>query len=136
MRHSAGDTVRRSMLAAFLGGGCALASHAAFDLPVPPGSRAFGTPVVLPNGNIVVIDVTGGPVPNAGAVHLFHASGNLITTLTGDSEGDLVGSGGVFVVGNGHFIVHSPGWDDGGNSDVGAVTWVDGNSGRSGFVAR
>src|SRR5262245_54319835 len=65
----------------------------------PEGSGQFGTNVtILPNGNIVVTDPSYS-VPGAsavGAVYLYDgATGALITTLTGSSFYDQVGSGGV-----------------------------------------
>ena len=68
------------------------------DIPGPNGSVQFGSSVtVLPNGNIVVTDpgFNGGIGVNAGAVYLYNgSSGALISTLTGMTANDQVGSGG------------------------------------------
>lgn len=118
----------------------ASAFSARFDLPVPPGSGAFGTSVtVLPNGNFVVTDpgydLPGG-VANVGAVYLYSPLGVQISKLTGSSSDDAVGSGRVVVVGDGNFVVCSPEWAYGvGAHDAGAVTWGSGSTGVSGVVS-
>lgn len=110
-------------------------SAAQIDIPGPLGSVAFGTSVtVLPNGNFVVTD-PNGPVSAIGAVYLYNASGTLISTLTGSSANDHVGSGGVIVVGGGNFVVSSPSWNKVGASQAGAVTWVNGSTGLTGLVS-
>jgi hypothetical protein len=73
-------------------------------------------------------------------VYLFNgATGALISTLRGSSAFNQVGSGGVTALTNGHYVVHSPRWDNGGPADVGAVTWGNGATGvkdrRSELVA-
>jgi hypothetical protein len=105
----------------------------------PAGSGEFGRMVtILPNGNIVVADPdfdAPGPIMNVGAVHLYRPDGSLVSTVRGSRAFDLVGSGGVVVLANGNFVVISPVWDDGANSDAGAVTFVPGRSGISGVVS-
>jgi len=103
---------------------------AQIDIHGPPVSVAFGTSVTaLPNGNIVVTDPSAAP-SNIGAIYLFSSTGALISTLTGGTANDQVGSGGVKVVGSGNFVVLSPQW----NGQAGAVTWVNGSTGLSGVV--
>src|SRR5687768_4912969 len=70
------------------------------DISGPAGSERFGQQVVaLPNGNIVVTDPmydAPGPISNVGAVYLYNgATQALISTLTGSTADDQVGSGGV-----------------------------------------
>lgn len=137
---------RRTKLAAWVGavllaGLGAPQLHAAqINLVGPPGSVAFGTTVtILPNGNIVVTDpdFQSGP-QRIGAVHLYDANTlALISTLTGSSAFDNVGSGGITVVGGGHFVVSSPDWDNAalGHVNAGAVTWVNGTSGLNAAVS-
>ena len=116
---------------------CANALQAAqIDIPGPPGSVSFGDQVhVLPNGNIVVVDL-GGPVANVGAVHLYDPQGTLISTLTGGTTDDRVGFR-IEVLPSGNFLVRSPDWDNtaAGAIDAGAVTWVNGSTGLSGVVS-
>ena len=92
------------------------------DILGPAGSGAFGSSAtVLPNGNIVVTDPSydDGETEDVGAVYLYDGStGALISTLTGSSAGDQVGSDGygnhrVTVLGNGNYVVGNPLWDDG-----------------------
>jgi Repeat of unknown function (DUF5650) len=55
--------------------------------------------------------------------------------LVGSSAFDAIASnGGVFVLADGHYVVASPGWDNAGQSNVGAATWGDGESGVSGSI--
>jgi hypothetical protein len=86
----------------------------------------FGSSVTaLANGNVVVTDPNSGIAAlNAGAVFLYNGqTGALISTITGDSSGDQVGSGGVTALTNGNFVVSSPQWNN-----VGAATWVSGST--------
>ncbi len=121
-------------------GACALAlpllvCAAQVDISGPAGSVAFGTSVtVLSNSNFVVTD-PNGPVSGIGAVYLYGPSGTLISTLTGSSTNDHIGSSGVVVVGLHNFVVRSPNWNNGGASTAGAVTWVNGSTGLSGVVS-
>lgn len=117
-----------------------------YDIAPPPGaSEQFGTNVmVLANGNVVLTDpgFDLGAASNVGAVFLYEGASlatppytpNLISTLTGSTTGDGVGSY-ILRVGNGNFIVGSSMWDRGGVVDAGAVTWVDGEIGLDGEVS-
>ncbi len=110
------------------------------DIAGPVGSGIFGTTVtVLPNGNIVVTDQqynAPGPISFVGAVYLYNGTtGALISTLTGSTANNFVGSGGIVVLANGNFVVRSPNWDAGVPADVGAVTWCSGTTGCSGTVS-
>ncbi|MBP7477135.1 MAG: T9SS type A sorting domain-containing protein [Chitinophagales bacterium] len=103
----------------------------------PAGSGQFGTNVtVLPNGNYVVTDPKfDNALTDVGAVYLYNgATHALISTLTGSSANDQIGSSGIKVLTNGNFIVGSKLWDNGSNTDAGAVTWCSGTTGRSGAV--
>lgn len=97
-------------------------------IPGPPGSGLFGEDVVkLPNGNFLVIDTgfdqVSPPVADVGAVYLYSPEGGLISTLVGTQTSDHIGSVGVRVLANGHFVVSSLFWDNGAVSNAGAVTW-------------
>lgn len=99
------------------------------------GSIAFGTSVTaLPNGNVVVTD-PNGPTANIGTVFLYTPSGVRISSFTGSSPNDHVGSGGVLVLADGNFVVVSPHWTNGTAANAGAVTWVNGSIGLSGVVS-
>jgi hypothetical protein len=115
------------------------AEAATGDLFGPPGSGAFGTSVtVLPNGNFVVADpeYDAGAVQDVGAVYLYNGTTRaLISTLTGSSADDEVGSGGITVLKNGHYVVHSPEWDNGGAVNAGAITWGNGTTGITGTIS-
>ena len=88
----------------------------------PLGDRWFRT---LPNGNIVVADPAFSTVGarNLGAVSLFRPDGTLIQRVEGAREDDALGSGGITVLDNGHYVVSSPSWGGGAFSRAGAVTW-------------
>ncbi len=111
-----------------------------FDLVSPlPNSQSFGSEVLLlSNGNYVVADPRwdDGATIDVGAVFLFDgATDTLISTLTGSTQSDQIGSDGIFEVGDSNFVVVSLGWDDGAVSDVGAVTFGSGTAGVSGPVS-
>ncbi|MCF7731326.1 MAG: hypothetical protein K9N23_06550 [Akkermansiaceae bacterium] len=120
--------------------GCCAAQADVLDLVGPPGSGTFGTAVLkLPNGNFVVTDPgydLPGVASDVGAVYLFNPRGEQISKLTGSTYLDAVGSGGVFIVGSGNFVVRSPDWSAGEQRhDAGAVTWGSGTTGVSGIVS-
>lgn len=104
------------------------------DVVGPPGSGLFAyKTTVLPNGNFVVTDpfYDNGPIQNVGAVYLYKGDNQtLLSALTGSNENDLIGIEGVTVLPSGNFLIRSPNW----NSNNGAVTWGDANSGVSGIV--
>src|SRR5688572_16197607 len=98
-----------------------------FSDPHPAPGNHFGAAVVpLANGNVAISapgDDAGGE--DAGAVYLFSGStGALISTLTGGSAGDAVGSGGLTGLTGGNFVVCSPWWQNGAATYAGAVTWI------------
>ncbi|WP_035604436.1 hypothetical protein [Haloferula sp. BvORR071] len=116
----------------------AAVTHSGFTDPNPSPTNQFGAHVVpLANGNVVVTapgDNAGGQ--NAGAVYLFNgATADLISTLTGSSTNDSIGSNGVVALPNGNFVVLSPTWDNGAIQNAGAVTWVHGGTGISGAIS-
>ena len=87
-----------------------LATFAEFVDPHPSSGNRFGQSVVpLETGNVVITspaDDAGGT--DAGAVYLFNGStGALISTLTGSSPSDLVGSTGVVALEGGNYVVRS-----------------------------
>lgn len=55
-------------------------------------------------------------------------------SLIGSHAGDLIGSAGITVLANGHYVVRSPSWGDGVRTRLGAATWVDGTVGAAGTV--
>ena len=113
----------------------------AYNLLDPNASAGnlFGASVTaLSTGTTVVtatLDDFGAA--NAGAVYLFNTTtGALVSTLTGSTANDNVGSGGITVLSNGNFVVRSLNWDFSNlifNS--GAVTWGSGTTGVSGAVS-
>jgi trimeric autotransporter adhesin len=130
-------TIAATLLA--LAGPGAPPAHAAtttIDLPTPAGSVNFGEGVlVLANGNFVIVDSDWGP--GRGAVYLYNGATNqLISTLTGSTPGDNVGSGSLVEVGDSNFVVTSPTWKNGPVVPVaGAATWISGTTGLSGTVS-
>ncbi len=121
------------------GGG--LASFLLVD-PNPGAGDLFGGfgngVVVLPNDNVVATDPNDDLVAaNAGAVYLFNGNtGALISTLSGSTADNSVGSGGVVALaGNGNYVVSSPVWDNGAATNAGAVTFGNGTTGVSGVVS-
>lgn len=93
-----------------------------------------GGVVELPSGNLVIISKTwdGGKGAVTCLTPVEYQAGNIVVSagnsLVGSNNGDNVGSGGVVVLTNGNFLVHSPSWDASPSFNQGAVTWVDGVS--------
>jgi len=116
----------------------ASASAMSTDLVGPAGSSSFGAAVkVLPNGNIVVSAPDLSWSGSFSAVYLYSPSGTLISTTRGNSA-DLIGSGGIQIVGDGNFVICSPKWMQvgaGPNSGMGAATWVNGMTGLDAEVS-
>src|SRR5664279_6039800 len=100
-------------------GGSPIAAQAMSTVEVvgPAGSQQFGKAqvLVLANGNYVVTDpLFDGAGVDEGAVYLYNGATNqLISTLTGSTTGDQVGSDRVFEVGNSNFVAISSFWNDG-----------------------
>jgi hypothetical protein len=99
---------------------------------------------VLGNGNYVVIssEWDSGEIEDVGAVTwgngLLGVAGaiSVENSLVGEHRLDQLGrtEGGFVELPLGNFLIASPYWDNGTTTDVGAVTWIDGYSGLSGYV--
>lgn len=96
----------------------------------------------LTNDNYIVrsTDWSDGAVANAGAVTWGNGSTGISGTIS--SSNSLIGSAtgddvGTFAraLENGHYVIGSPSWSNGGIADAGAVTWGNGNTGTSGVVS-
>ena len=79
----------------------------------------------LPNGNVVVVDplFSSAGLSNLGSITLYRADGTPIQRIEGQRTGDALGSGGITVLANGHFVVSSPDWSEFMGPRAGAVTW-------------
>lgn len=104
----------------------------------------IGTSVkALANGNFVITSPSwhNGALANAGAATLGNGTtgvGGILSaanSLVGGGADNKVGSGGVFALDNGNYVILSPEWDNSSNTDAGAVTWGNGSSGISGVVS-
>ena len=96
---------------------------------------------VLSNGNYVVRSTLwDGAATDVGAVTWCNGvagrAGIVAATnsLVGSTASDQVGNGGVEPLANGNYVVRSTLWD-GAAVNVGAVTWCNGVTGRTGIVA-
>ncbi|MEZ5460662.1 hypothetical protein [Dokdonella sp.] len=97
----------------------------------------------LTNGNYVVPSYywDNGEIVDAGAVTWANGntglSGEISQTnsLVGTTAEDFVGGNGVTALSNGHYVVSSTAWDNGANTDAGAVTWANGNFALTGVVS-
>lgn len=102
-----------------------------------------GTVRALPSGNYynVATEWDDGAVPNVGAVTWCSgASGRVgvvspANSLVGSTASDRLCSGGSLLLASGHVLVRSPSWDNGTLVDAGALTWMNGLSGRTGPVS-
>lgn len=91
----------------------------------------------LPNGHHVVVDPfydAPGAITDAGAVHHYDSAWTKLSTLRGSRAYDHVGSGGITVLLDGSYAVHSPNWDNDTIPDAGAITWC-AASGLNGVVS-
>jgi hypothetical protein len=97
----------------------------------------------LSNGNYVVASPawSSDTVFQAGAVTWGDGSVgrvgevSIANSLTGATPNDQVGSAGITALTNGNYVVRSTQWDSDLASNVGAVTWADGNTGLAGEVS-
>ncbi len=107
------------------------------------GLGSFGI-TVLNNGNYVVLDPlwSNGSITNTGAITWCDGTKGMVglqngnNSLIGSRDYTFVGKSGVIALTNGNYVVSSQNWDDGSTAtDVGAVTWCDGTTGRVGAVS-
>ena len=107
------------------------------------GSTSSGEQIIiLKNGHYVICtpEWDNGAVLNVGAV--TWCNGTTGTTgpvtaansLIGQATDDKAGERGGCALSNGHYVVMSPSWDNGGVQDVGAVTWCNGTSATIGQI--
>ena len=97
---------------------------------------------ILTNGNFLVKSSgwQNGSLQGCGAITWVNATlglngvVNQTNSLVGVKANDGIGSGGVFNLPNGNYVVCSKRCDNGSVIDVGAVTWGNGTTGTSGFV--
>jgi len=102
----------------------------------------------LENGNYVVVnpywDNGAAAATNAGAITLGNGTtgtagvvsqaNSLVGSTTNDYLG-YTGESGLVLLGNGNFVVVSSYWDNGGLSNAGAVTFIDGSAGLTGTIS-
>lgn len=101
-----------------------------------------GQVLALSNGNFVVASPQwdNGAVQDAGAVTFGNGTTGVTGTvssansLVGSALGDNLGSGGLFAVGTGNYVIGSPNWHNAGQL-AGAVTWGNGTTGRTGTLS-
>jgi len=101
-----------------------------------------GEVTALSNGNFVVVSASwdNGATIDAGAVTwgdgVSGTTGTIsaANSLVGSATGDLA-SAHVTALTNGHFVLNSPGWDNGAVADAGAVTWGNGFSATAGVIS-
>jgi hypothetical protein len=98
----------------------------------------------LTNGNYVVLSASWDNTPLAPDVGVAtRCNGTTGTTgavslgnsLVGSTAGDNVGSLGATALANGSYVVVSPAWRNGANSNAGAATWGNSTTGVSGAVS-
>ena len=97
----------------------------------------------LTNGNYVICsaDWDNGAIQNAGAVTFCNGTNGCIGTvlasnsLVGTKAFDNVGFGGAIALTNGNYVVRSYQWDNGSNTNAGAATFGNGNTGIIGEVS-
>ena len=106
------------------------------------GDQVGYSATALANGNYVVTspywDNSGvtdaGAATWCGGTAAFAGAVSSANSLVGSTASDLVGAGGTIALANGHYVVRSYMWDNGGTVDAGAVTWGNGTAGVKGAV--
>lgn len=99
--------------------------------------------LALANGNYVVVSLywANGGMANVGAVTWGNGGGGTVgavspaNSLVGSTPFDSIGSQDVIALANGHYVVASTAWDNGGAADAGAATWGNGSGGTIGAVS-
>ncbi|WP_369406699.1 YDG domain-containing protein, partial [Chromobacterium alticapitis] len=104
-----------------------------------------GSVTALGNGNYVVISngwnsdindaVSVGAVTWMDGSHAVAGVVSSSNSLVGSQTGDQVGQWGITVLSNGNYVVDSPYWSNGSNSQAGAVTWGSGSTNTVGVVS-
>ena len=97
----------------------------------------------LSHGNYVVTSPfwDNGLYDDAGAATWGNGAAGITGSITpanslmGGREYDYVGHYGVIALYNGHYVVPSPDWSDGGIPNAGAVTWGNGSTGIVGLIS-
>jgi hypothetical protein len=103
----------------------------------------YGGVEALSNGNYVVLspEWDNGAATEAGAATWGNGATGITgvvtvaNSLVGSAANDRVGSGRVTALANGHYVVSSRDWNNGGVAGAGAVTWGNGTTGISGVVS-
>jgi hypothetical protein len=87
----------------------------------------FGTKVAkLVGGNIIVHEFQNSTFPSAGTIRVYNpTTAQLINTISGDDVDDRLGSGGIYPLLNGNFLIVSSEDDVGGLVDAGSVILAD-----------
>ncbi len=98
-----------------------------------------GGVTALTNGNYVANSPLwdNGGIADAGAATWGNGSTGITgavstaNSLVGTTANDQVSSGGITFLSNGNYVVNSPLWDNGGVTDAGAATWINGSTGQT-----
>ena len=112
------------------------------------GSGLWGSGVIaLSNGNYVVSSPwwNNGSISDAGAITwgngasgttgIVSVSNSLVGSTLNDKLGSIYWDGGVTALTNGNYVVSIPQWDNGSNTEAGAVAWGNGAGGTTGGVS-
>ncbi len=100
------------------------------------GDRVGDRVYALPNGNFVTSSqYYDSNVPDVGGVWWMNGVTGATTLLKGSSYMDQVGLGAITILPNSNYLVNSYRWTNGTGKSLGAVTWCNGATGRSGDVS-
>jgi hypothetical protein len=115
------------------------------------GDNVGNTVTALTNGNYVVgspnwdnvaiVDAGAATWCNGvtGLIDVVSSSNSLVGSTAGDKVGgtDYMGIAGTAItaLSNGNYVVCSPWWDNGIIQNVGAITWCNGNTGKTGTIS-
>ena len=99
--------------------------------------RGANSVVPLANGHYIVVSPNTlgvGAVTWANGQTGITGQISAANSITGSSDQDRIGSGGVTALTNGNYVINSPDWDNGGIQNAGAATLMDGASPASGTI--
>jgi len=122
--------------------GTVSAANSLIGLPGSGGIGAWGV-AALSNGNYLVGSPfwNNGTATQAGAVTWANGTTGLVgvvdasNSLVGTTAYDQIGYNFAYPLRNGNYVTASPGWSNGVDASVGAVTWGNGRTGIAGPVS-
>jgi len=103
-----------------------------FVLPLANGNYVVSSPnwnnTVTGSNDVGAVTFCNGTTGRTGEI-------SAANSLIGQTAGSTIGSGLLRALRNGNYVFGSPNWDTGSFSSLGALTWCDGTTGRTGVIS-